>query len=288
MNFEEKEIDDKKLMEQIDELDDNIEDNTNAHSNEKVKVEKEEKPVKKKKSFKENVVIVLLLVFVIIAYLCYEKLIMNHKEVERSDSKEYVASEDYYDYVYGSFVYYNGNYSEAKNDEFNILKRGIEINANRVNDSILLKMVNNNDEKVCDFDVYLIFYDENNLPISIKRNRVFYIETDMKYYIMVPNIPNKYSRYDILLSREYAYFNEPENLANQIKYEVSEKNSNDLSDVDIVQFEIIYFDENDEVIEVECLNQYNLNAGESVEIISKNEIPNHARYEVNLIYALNY
>lgn len=285
MSFENREIDDKKLMDEIDGLDTVFETKVKTKKVEK-KVEKTEEraeAITKEKSSKYNIAIILLLILVVCAYLCYEKFI-----------KDNYACDDY------SYEEYQEMQRKNEN-EFKNQKTNIETKTSTSNNNIFAKVENNNDTPLNDCDVYIVYYDSNNKAIDVDSKVIEYIVPNGEEYVSFEPQINDFENYDIVVSRKYFAQKTPTDLSTKIGYNVYEedgkicikgKNENDKK-VDILKFQIVFYDKNGEVIGLDETYEFDLDKNQKFEVYSYGlydgdsyESIEYENYEVNLIYAL--
>ena len=281
MNFENREIDDKKLMDEIDELESDFTPKVKA----KIIEEKEEaEAVSREKSPKYNIAIILLLILVICAYLCYEKFIKNN-----------------YNYNYDDYSYEEYEEIVKKNeDEFNKQRVNVETNVTVANNTIIVEVNNNNDSPIFDADIYLVYYDENHKAIDVSYDQIDYILPGGKEYFEFGKIKNSYETYDVVVTKSYFSIETPVDLSDKIGYGdqkndekivIKAKNESD-SEIDMLKYQIVYFDEEKKIVGFEDLYEYDLTKGKKFELSSYGpydketyESIEYAGYEVNLVYA---
>ncbi len=270
-----KNIDNEKLLSEIDSLED---DKMNS-----------------KKNNKNN----LNLIIVIIALMGLS--ILYFGSYNNYDLSE-ITEEDYSDEEIESYI-------EKEED----IKRKFEEQKNNIiikdtffskNKELILTLSNNNKETVTDLKIEVVFYNGENKIIEIDSANVNIIEKESECYVKFFNTPKEFERYDFLISKDYYWYDNLEYVTNQISYEVVEnkgiKNlevkNNYSKDISEVDFQIIYYDENNNVIDIEnlyinSLKKNKIKTNELYLYIFDNETYekiDYKRYEINLLGAYIY
>lgn len=275
MSFEDRKIDDRKLMDEIDELEDNFQENVIIDS----KINKH--------SFRKNLIFVILLVIVLVSYVIYEK---------------YVIQKNNYGSYYENFEDYNKK-QEIEKAEFEILKKNINVILKKDNlqyGNIIVGLENNNEKDIYDFDINLIFYDSLNNPIDINSKILNCIESGKKTYIKFEDYPDEYERFEVLITKKSFYNESQESLSSKIDYKVYDENNlikikgrnHSSKKIDRMQFDIVYYNENKEVIGISNMYFYDIKPEKEFELNdygpynTKNyESIDYSSYEINLVYA---
>lgn len=274
-------IDNKKLLSEIDSLEDEREATSTAEN-------------KKNKGNK------WLLILVIIAMIGLSALYFGdyyyYDFFEDTDEDEY-SNEEIKNYIEKEIIAKN-KFEEQKK---NIVIKDSFLNYNR---ELIAVVSNNNNEVITDLRVEVIFYDGENKPIEIDSSDISIIEKNTEFYIKFWNTPENFERYDFLVSKEYYWYDNEESVTEQISYEIVEnrdsKNlvvksscSKEISEAD---FQITYYDENDNIMDIEdiCIYDLKKNRTQTEEIypnIWDNETDSaveYKRYEVKLLGAYIY
>ena len=179
MSFENREIDDKKLMDEIDELESDFEPKV------KVKIEEKVEKAPKEKGAKYNTTIIILLILVICAYLCYEKFIKEYNYNNKNSLHE-------------------TNIETIEKDEGKTKEQitNVETNVKIENDIIIAEIKNNNESPIFDANVYLVHYDENHKAIDISSEGVDIILPNEKIDIEFGNVKNELETFDIVVTKK--------------------------------------------------------------------------------------
>lgn len=172
------------------------------------------------------------------------------------------------------------------------------------NKELMVLISNNNNDVITDLRVEVVFYNGENKIIEIDSAIVSIIEKESECYIKFLNTPEEFERYDFFISKDYYWYDNTEYVTNQISYEVIEKNdinnlvvkNNYSKDISEVDFQIVYYDENNNVIDAENIH---------IDELKKNRIQteelyldlfdnktydqiDYKRYEINLLGAYIY
>lgn len=289
------EIDNKKLIEDLNEL----EDDENSKKN------------RTKQKLKENFIIILVIICLLAGafFYCYKKSYENDDYYIEND--EYISRPMYdetmfyeeigntlienseginnsiesYDFEntnndfeeefsditeYGNYEYYE----KKEMSRFETIKSNMPLNiANSVNNEIIATIKNNNSETVYEILLYAVFYNENNQIIKIVTDSIDCLKSNDTYYWKIEEAPTNYSRYDIFYDKEYYdIFEESEYITNDISYTDSLENGNVILKVSnnsevnpiFAIFTIAYYDSQNNLLDIEKI--------ETVEIPKKKKI----------------
>ena len=180
-----------------------------------------------------------------------------------------------------------------------IKKEFIDINRN-----LGIVINNQNGETTSGILIQVIFYNSENKPIKIAENSINILESNIDYYITFTNTPEEYERYEFLISKEYEDLS-IKSFKNSITYDVKEKNEDEIiisgknsssEIIDEIEFLLIYFDENDNILAVDNIYEYDIGKKKKFEIEEYlelyddeyfEEVP-YSRYEVVLTSAYSY
>lgn len=268
-------INNEKLLSEIDSLEDERE--TTVKNN--------------KNKFNLIIVVMVLLGLSILYFGNYN----NYDLFEETD-------EEYSDEEIASYI----EKEEAIKNKFEEQKDNIIIKNTffSKNKELMATISNNNNEVVTDLKIEVVFYNGENKIIEIDTAIVSIIEKETECYIKFLNTPEEFERYDFFISKDYYWYDNLEYVTNQISYEVVEnkdiKNlvvkNNYSKDVSEVDFQIVYYDENDNVIDAEniYISELKKNRTQTQELyldIFDNETYNkidYERYEINLLGAYIY
>jgi hypothetical protein len=129
------------------------------------------------------------------------------------------------------------------------------------NNELIVLLKNENQENIADLIVQAIFYDNENKPISVCEKDISYLSADSEYYLKFTEIPEDYANYDFLITKEN-FWNDDMlvSIKDDISYEASVDDKDILSlkfknnsknSADYIKFVSVYYDENDNIIDVE-------------------------------------
>lgn len=308
-------IDNKKLMDAIDSLD-NDENYVEIKNSEPVKTaacDRKKKDVIEENKTPDKANLILLIIFfvlIITAVIYYASPMFKDEELFASidsygDGESYKVGE-------------NGVISVDAPDSTNIVDPK---DYEKVVDNIIIEkefidyekelnflVKNANNLDVKDISVEIVFYDGEGKIIEIDCGDITFLPAGMSRYIYFYDTPEKYERYDVLIQVDketqdyYASCMQDvsyECLLNSEEDELIIRGKNNSQDtIDTVVFEIIYYDEKDNVIAVEELYEFDIRRNKTFEIEeyislydseSYDEIP-YSRYEIRLVeaYISNY
>lgn len=220
------------------------------------------------------------------------------------DSEEYYDNEDYFYEEYNSF-------DEEENrlkQEFENQKKNIVIQTEDydISDDLVIILKNNNLEAIEDFDVYAVFFDGENNIVDVKVDSVGYLNNDAIFPIVFTDIPTNFEFYKIFIKKEYFYDTSYENYTDEIEFEaemgeyhgesiIIKGKNNSNKKIECVDFAVIYYDENDNILDVAIESEYDIRKGQSFEIESWGpynrdtyETVKFSRYDVSIISAYNF
>lgn len=279
------ELDNQKLMDELDGLDDD-------ENSKKAQVRG------KLKKNKENIIIAIILIVVVGIVLYY----YNYKgDSEYSDEyyEDYIdINEDVYDYEVQEQMR-KSNF-ETQKQNIQIVKQSISIN-----NELILNMTNQNNEDITDILVYVVYYDESNKIIDIKKQYIDYFKANSSRFLKFEELPKNQVRYETFITKEDFYdesykdyyLNDYISIANELKngeINITLKN-NYTEEINCVGFSIVYYDLQDNILDVKETYIYDIKSGDEERIIDsgiwndeKNELVSYARYEVILNEAYSY
>lgn len=279
------ELDNQKLMDELDGLDDD-------ENSKKAQVRG------KLKKNKENIIIAIILIVVVGIVLYY----YNYKD-DSEYSDEYYEdyrdiNEDVYDYEVQEQIR-KSNF-ETQKQNIQIVKQSISIN-----NELILNMTNQNNEDITNILVYVVYYDESNKIIDIKKQYIDYFKANSSRFLKFEELPKNQVRYETFITKEDFYdesykdyyLNDYISIANELKngeINITLKN-NYTEEINCVGFSIVYYDLQDNILDVKETYIYDIKSGDEERIIDsgiwndeKNELVSYARYEVILNEAYSY
>lgn len=279
------ELDNQKLMDELDGLDDD-------ENSKKAQVRG------KLKKNKENIIIAIILIVVVGIVLYY----YNYKD-DSEYSDEYYEdyrdiNEDVYDYEVQEQIR-KSNF-ETQKQNIQIVKQSISIN-----NELILNMTNQNNEDITNILVYVVYYDESNKIIDIKKQYIDYFKANSSRFLKFEELPKNQVRYETFITKEDFYdesykdyyLNDYISIANELKngeINITLKN-NYTEEINCVGFSIVYYDLQDNILDVKETYIYDIKSGDEERIIDsgiwndeKNELVSYSRYEVILNEAYSY
>ena len=264
-------FDNKKLMQEIDRLE----------NNESVIKTKD---LKGKPGISiENIVLIIIITIIVgcgIYVYNYEnnmsfKSVSEYGEyIEDSDFSNYEIVEDDYDNI-KEFVYEFSDEDEieaepldydqeenTKKEQFNVQKKNIKITDKvfTVNGDFVLGVENANKENIYDLDIYAVFYDGENTIVGIEENTIDILEPNKKYFLSYYKVPENFERYELFLTKEYfddyswcSILNDEVELShNKIGTDIEIKVKNNSKEkIDFVDLTVVYYDKNNNIIDIE-------------------------------------
>ena len=174
-----------------------------------------------------------------------------------------------------------------------------------INNELILNMTNQNNEDITDILVYVVYYDESNKIIDIKKQYIDYFKANSSRFLKFEELPKNQVRYETFITKEDFYdesykdyyLNDYISIANELKngeINITLKN-NYTEEINCVGFSIVYYDLQDNILDVKETYIYDIKSGHEERIIDsgiwndeKNELVNYARYEVILNEAYSY
>lgn len=279
------------------------------------KLDDTEEVIKEKASLHEKIFTIVIIVIIIIAltmlYFSYKgNYIVTNKKSKSEDYSSYLENVVYDENTAGENSNEELDYEVLKQQQiqkFEEQKAGLNITTQTsdINKKLIAVLHNSNQENISDVQVQVIFYDAENKPIQIAENFISLIEVNMDYYMLFDKTPENYARYDFLITKDN-YNCEYTSYSSAITYEVQEKEdskikivgkNNSDKKIENVNFFVIYYNENNEIISVKIVNTFDVRKNKEFKIDFYNSIYNDkdysevpfARYEVKpaSIYSYN-
>lgn len=188
---------------------------------------------------------------------------------------------------------------EEEADNITIAKEFIDINKD-----LGIVINNHNSSTTKGILIQVIFYNFEDKPIKISEHYINILEPNIDYYITFSDTPKEYNRYEFLISKDYDNYS-IKALTTGITYKVEEINENEFAifgkngsfeKVDEVEFFVVYFDEEDNILAVETCNEYDIGKNKEFEIEEYKKLYadetyeeiQYSRYEVFLASAYTY
>lgn len=290
--------DNKDLINEIDNLDDNTE------------VIKE-KSTSHEKAF-TIIVIVIIIAALFMMYLFYKGIyIVSNKENKQDDFSAYLENIDN-----------NEEENNAENEEIDYEEREkqkIQKFEEQKNNLIITSQIldidgklistihNGNQESIENLLVQVIFYDGEDKPIKIDQNTIDIFDSETDYYMFFEDTPKGYERCEFLITKK-DYYDFYISRKNDISFNVEENNNDDENVIEIVgknnsndkvrkiNFAIVYYNENDQIIAIREESQYDVKKQKEFKLKinsrlysyeSYEDVP-YSRYEVILLDAISY
>lgn len=301
--------DNKDLLDEIDQLDDN-------EGSSKGKNEEENSHEK----IFTIIIIIIIIAALVMLYLFYKGIyIVSNKTNIQDGFSSYLNLEDYQ----------NNNDNDENEDNLNedediefednvnyelLEKQALEkfesqkpnLNITNqildINNKLIAVLHNGNQENISDVLVQVIFYNEQNVPIKIDEWYINGIEANEDYYINFEGTPKQYSRCDFLISKEF--LGNKLSHKSDITFSVVEEErilkikgkNNSNSIVSELEFSIIYYNEENKIIGLETIGDYEVEANSEFELEFEDMLYSEqtdtvipcARYEVLLSEAVSY
>ena len=301
--------DNKDLLDEIDKLDDN---------EESVK-EKEEQPTSHEKAF-TVIVVIIIIVALAMLYLFYKG---NYRTVPSKKN----AQRDVSEYLDGFYDYTNEEDNDLDDDfendameeyedyeelekqalaKFETQKPNLVVtNQSMSIDNELIAVIHNgNQERITDITVQVIFYNSENIPIKIDED---YIDMDANSdaYITFYETPKEYARCEFLITKDFliedeTYISHKSDVTFESKeiyglIEIIAKNNSN-EEIDCIEFEVVYYNENNQIIGTDFVEEYEIKPNSSFEMTFDRNLYKYdtgedvlaARYEVILQEAATY
>lgn len=266
-------INNKKLLQEIESLDD----------------ERENTSEEKKQKTNKWPIIIIIIVLICLATLYFGDSYYNYFD-EINDDYDEEQMENYMDQE----KYNQEHFEEIKE---NIIIKDSFLNYNK---KLITVISNNTNEPVTDLSIEVIFYDGENKPIEIDSAEISIIEKNMNYYVRFEETPESFERYEFLISKEDYWYNKLEFATDKVEYHVYNDElvakNNGSEEISEINFQVVYYDDSDKVIDAEDVYIYDLKKGKEenypLDLTLWNdetyEQVDYNRYEINLIGAYIY
>lgn len=193
------------------------------------------------------------------------------------------------------------NRNKFESQKANIVIQDVFFSKNK---ELIVAILNGNNEPITDLKLEVIFYDDENKPIEIDSATLGILEKDTEAYLKFIETPEKFERYEFLISKDYYWYKNLEYVSDKISYETVENaeytslvvKNNYSKTISEIDFQIVYYDKNDNVIDVETVyvNEIKRNRTEKRELYlgiwdsNTFEEMNYRNYEIKLLGAYIY
>lgn len=290
--------DNKDLLNEIDKLEDNEEI-----------LEETEKSTSHEKVF-TIIVILIIVAALFMMYLSYKgTYIVSNKENKQDDFSAYLDvnnNEDEENKIENEEIDYE-ELQRQKREKFEQQKNNLVITSQMLDiDGKLIATIHNGNEEVIEnVLVQVIFYNGEDKPIKIDEKTIEVFDNQSDYFLFFEDTPKSYERCEFLITKENFYNNynskkdeisfTVEEKADENVIEISGKNNSDHK-IQRVNFAIIYYNENDQIIAIRESSQYDIKKQKEFKIqVNKQlysydtfgDVP-YSRYEVRLLNAMSY
>lgn len=241
------------------------------------------------KNQKYITIIIVIVIIILLVYSFYENNISDFENLENEETEEYLSYEEKENIEKEKF--------EEQKSNIKISSQGLDINK-----KLILLLENQNTDNISNFSVYVIFYDGENNPVMVDIENIKILEKDVKHYVTIDKTPENFESYDFLIVKEY--FND-----NYISYRkdisfethkdkdniIIDGKNNSSTEIDNIEFTVIYYDESGKVIGIKEANEYDVGKNKNFSIEVYNlykkdtyEDIEYASYDVILNGAYKY
>ena len=266
------------------------------------KIEKNEESIKNGMKIDKGSAIFAILIIILVIIVAYSNIKEKNISVFKENNNKEIIENTFEDKnTYEDEIIYD---SEKAEKDFPSQKENIIISKQlvNINKELILGIENKNEENLHDLDIYIVFYDGENKICKISRDIIKLLNSNSTAFIKIYETPTTFERYEVFITKEY--FNENDIILNKdVQYSHCKENgkikvsvqNNSSKKIDRLQFTVIYFDENDNILDIETIQEYDLKKNKTVDILSWGIINKlnydkveYAKYEVIFDYALNY
>lgn len=295
-------IDDKKLMDAIDSLDNDKNYDIKQAEKAARDVGNDEAIKERKTSDKANVILIIIFIILILtAVIYYASPASKEKEIALDENLTNANTN-------GSVTMYAPEGTQLVNtNDFGKIKSNIVIEKEffDINGKLNFLVKNNNSIDVNDVIVSVVYYDGLNNIIAIDEDTINIMSSGQSQYITFNEKIESPEKYETLIEVKERNYAIQKSYIKDVTFECSVTEDNDSiiirgmnnSEVklDGIEFEVIYYGEEDKVLYVDRNIEFDVKRNKSFEIeefISiydkeYNKIP-YTRYEVKLVNAYAY
>lgn len=234
-------------------------------------------------------VVFILIIVVIIGIYFFVKDRTEKKYLEEEDTIGEMNRIDEIEDIYDMDEYDEDNINR---DDIEKYRKNITVNTSIIskNDKLVKAILKNeNNVQLIDMQVYIVFYDENKNIINIEDKYVDFIDSNEYSYI---DFDYKSDNYEIIIGDDFEIDNNINNMSESISFNTKpldngaiELSGQNLPNEDLsLNFIIKYYDENNELIDMNCkIIETNSMPDFSEEI---NDYLEYGKYEIELLYAI--
>lgn len=231
------------------------------------------------------------------------------------DSTEYNDSEDFdyesYDDDYYYDDYYEEDYeydsTEVLKEEFENQKKNLVIESEgfNIDNDLIVLFKNNNSEPLEGIDVYAVFFDGENNIVDIDTDMIGYLAKGSKFPLLFKT-PKNFETYKIYSKKEFFFESNYEDFTDKIEFKtevekypgdriiINGKNNSDKK-IEYIDFAIVFYDQNDKILDVSLETEYDIRKGQSFNIETWKPYNSKtyddlefSRCEVSIVGAYNY
>lgn len=257
-------------------------------------------PIKGESKFKNPFFIIgIIVVIIAVAWIYFNEYAYNFFEKIESGIENIWSSteEEYYEYNEEPKLS-----EDEQMKQFEEYKKNVEIS--RIVDAegdCHIILTNNNDVELKDLELYVIYYNDENVPIEIENERFYGILPKGKTSARMYDTPTEFSRYEFLLKTDYYEYGSDYNIScpEDVGYVDREEedyiiisciNKSD-SQIDSVGFMVTFYDENDNIVSIQNTYDIDIRKNEEFDVrVYKPFDVEYSRYEIVLenAYRENY
>ncbi len=288
--------DNKDLLNEIDKLEDNEEI-----------LEEAEKSTSHEKIF-TIIVILIIIVALFMMYLSYKgTYIVSNKENKQDDFSAYLdVNNNEENNIQNEEIDYE-ELERQKKEKFEQQKNNLIITSQilDIDGKLIATIYNGNEEGIDNVLVQVIFYNGEDKPIKIDERTIDVFDSQSEYFLFFEHTPKAYERCEFLITKEN-FYNSYNSNRNKISFSFEEKSDQNIIEISgknesehkiqRVNFAIIYYDENDQIIAIREGSEYDIKKQKEFKIqINKQlysydtyeDVP-YSRYEVRLLNSMSY
>lgn len=292
----------KKLLDEIDELED-------EHENKEKKEMSDYTIVEDKKNNKSSTILIGILCLIIFFGIFY-KIVQDEIEYNyfESNVKDELENMEKTEITLGEILelyeedndedYYRVNKIKFQESKKNIVTE--EIYKSNEN-NLILKIKNNSNNQLFNINVFVVFYDGEDQILDVSCEYITAFDVNAEFYFELSNTPEAYERYDICYSKTGFYDENYSIKTNNVELEkINVKDNvgevtfkNKSSDkIDSICAVVLYYDENNKVCDMEKIYVSDLKRKTKEKFYGTMNfnISDYNNYEIKIIeaYSLEY